>query len=109
MLGTSLPYILLACRFAHYLKLIERERIGANLTRAELERELNDWLLQYVVALDSASASTRLRYPLRGARAQLHDVEGDPGWYRMEVRLLPHLKYMAQAFTISVVGKVEAR
>ena len=77
--------------------------------RAELERELNDWLLQYVVALDSASASTRLRYPLRGARAQLHDVEGDPGWYRMEVRLLPHLKYMAQAFTISVVGKVEAR
>jgi type VI secretion system protein ImpC len=36
-------------------------------------------------------------------------VEGDPGWYRMEVRLLPHLKYMAQAFTISVVGKVEAR
>jgi type VI secretion system protein ImpC len=109
MLGTRLPYILLACRFAHYLKLIERERIGANLTRAELERELNDWLLQFVVALDSASASTRLRYPLRGARAQLHDVEGDPGWYRMEVRLLPHLKYMAQAFTISVVGKVEAR
>ena len=109
MLGTRLPYIMLASRFAHYLKLIERERIGSNATRAEIEAELNKWLLQFVVALDGAPPATRLRYPLRGGQVRLHDVEGDPGWYRMDVRLLPHLKYMAHAFTISLVGKVETR
>jgi type VI secretion system protein ImpC len=109
MLGTRLPYILLASRFAHYLKVIERERIGANRTRLELEQELNAWLLQFVVAQDSASPSTRLRYPLRGGRVRLQDVEGDPGWYRMEVLLSPHMKYMGHSLAISLVGKVEAR
>jgi type VI secretion system protein ImpC len=43
-LGTRFPYILLASRFAHYLKIIERERVGATSSRIETERELNDWL-----------------------------------------------------------------
>jgi type VI secretion system protein ImpC len=60
LLGTRLPYIFLASRFAHYLKIIERERVGSTASRGEIERALNDWLLQFVVALDGASAATRL-------------------------------------------------
>jgi type VI secretion system protein ImpC len=109
LLGTRFPYSLLASRFAHYLKVIERERVGATLTRAETERELNEWLRQFVVALDGASASVRLKYPLRAARVRLADVEGQAGWYRMEVLLQPHIKYLGQAVVLSVAGRIETR
>ncbi len=109
LLGTRFPYSLLASRFAHYLKVIERERVGAVLTRAETEREMNDWLRQFVVALDGASATVRLKYPLRAARVRLADVEGQAGWYRMEVLLQPHIKYLAQSVVLSVAGRIETR
>ncbi|MEO7330039.1 MAG: type VI secretion system contractile sheath large subunit, partial [Minicystis sp.] len=38
-LGTQLPYIFVACRIAHYLKVIQREQIGTFKERADLERE----------------------------------------------------------------------
>jgi type VI secretion system protein ImpC len=109
LLGTRLPYLLLACRFAHYLKVLERERVGVQQTRDEIERQLNEWLLQYVVVMDSASAATRIKYPLRNGRVKLRDDEGNPGWYRMEVLIQPHLKYMRHALTLSVAGWTERR
>ena len=109
LLGTRLPYLLLASRFAHYLKVLERERLGAHRERVEIERELNEWLSQYVVVMDTPSPATRLKYPLRNARVKVSDVEGAAGVHRMEVMIQPHLRYMQQAFTLSVAGKLEAR
>jgi type VI secretion system protein ImpC len=109
LLGTRLPYLLLACRFAHYLKVLERERMGSHRERAEIEQELNRWLRDYVVIADSAPPDIRLKYPLRNARVTVSDVEGSPGIYRMQVQLQPHLRYMRQAFTLSVNGRLEAR
>jgi type VI secretion system protein ImpC len=109
LLGTRLPYLLLASRFAHYLKVLERERVGAHRERIEIERELNDWLAQYTVNQDHTSPATRLKYPLRNARVKVTEVEGSPGIHRMEVLLQPHLRYMRQAFTLSVAGKLEAQ
>ncbi len=109
LLGSRLPYLLLASRFAHYLKVIERERVGAHRSRAEIERELNEWLTQYVVVMDSASVATRMKYPLRNARVSLRDIDGDAGWYGMDVLIQPHIKYMRQAMVLSVSGRLEAR
>jgi type VI secretion system protein ImpC len=109
LLGSRIPFLLLACRFAHYLKVLERERIGAHRTHDEIERELNDWLSQYVVVMDNASAETRLKYPLRNARVTVSTIEGNAELYRMEVFVVPHMKYMRQAFTLSVAGRLETR
>jgi type VI secretion system protein ImpC len=109
LLGTRLPYLLLACRFAHYLKVLERERIGSHRERAEVEHELNRWIRDYVVIADSAPPDIRLKYPLRNARVTVSDIDGSPGLYRMQVQLQPHLRYMRQAFTLHVDGRLEAR
>ena len=109
LLGTRLPHLLLVSRFAHYLKVLEREQLGAHRERAEIERDLNAWISQYVVGMDSASAATRLKYPLRNARVTVSEIEGSPGLHRMEVLIQPHLRYMRQAFTLSVDGRVEGR
>ncbi len=75
----------------------------------EIERELNEWLAQYVVVMDSPSPATRLKYPLRNGRVRVSDVDGMPGIHRLEVLIQPHLRFMRQAFTLSVAGRIEER
>lgn len=109
LLGTRLPYLMLACRFAHYLKVLERERIGTHRQSVEIEQDLSDWLSQYVVTMDSASPTVRLKYPLRNAIVKVTPDEGTPGLHHMQMMIQPHLRFMRQAFTLSVGGRIESR
>jgi type VI secretion system protein ImpC len=106
-LGTQLPYMYVANRLAHYLKVIQRENIGAWKERADLERELNEWIRQYIADQENPSPEVRSRRPLRQARITVEDVEGDPGWYRVGMQVRPHFKYMGAYFTLSLVGKLD--
>ena len=107
LLSTRLPYLFVACRIAHYLKVIDRDRIGVQRTHDELEQDLNEWLSKYVVDMDGASAAVRAQYPLRRARVRVSKAEGNAGWYRIEIHLRPHLKYLGTAFTLSIAGRLD--
>jgi type VI secretion system protein ImpC len=96
-----------ACRIAHYLKVIQREQIGSNKERGDLERELNDWIKQYVADMESPTAAVRGKRPLRTASIKVTEVPGDAGWYRSEIKIRPHFKYMGAFFTLSLVGKLD--
>lgn len=106
-LGTQLPYMFIMCRIAHYLKVLQREQIGTWKERADLEKELNDWIGQYVADQDVVSASVRGRRPLRKARIMVTEVEGNAGWYKVDMQVRPHFKYMGAFFTLSLVGKLD--
>ncbi|HEX4300694.1 MAG TPA: type VI secretion system contractile sheath large subunit [Gammaproteobacteria bacterium] len=106
-LGTQLPYLLIVNRLAHYLKVLQREHIGSWKTRNDLDRELNAWIRQYVADQDNPPASVRSRRPLREAKVTVSDIEGQAGWYKVELSVRPHFKYMGAAFTLSLVGKLE--
>lgn len=108
-LGTQLPYMLIVSRLAHYIKVIQRENIGSWKEKADLNRELNAWIRQYVSEMDDASPATRGRRPLRQAEVVVSDVEGDPGWYRVELKVRPFFKYMGAFFTLSLVGKLDKK
>ncbi len=106
-LGTQLPYIMVVSRLAHYIKVIQRENIGTWKDRSDLEKELNTWINQYVSDMDAPSAGVRSRRPLRQAQIDVSDVEGDPGWYKVGLKVRPHFKYMGASFTLSLVGKLD--
>ncbi|MBP1748316.1 MAG: type secretion system contractile sheath large subunit [Deltaproteobacteria bacterium] len=106
-LGTQLPYTFIVSRLAHYIKVIQRENIGTWKERGDLETELNNWIRQYVADQDNPSAGVRSRRPLRKASIQVTDVEGEPGWYRVNMSVQPHFKYMGASFTLSLVGKLD--
>ena len=106
-LGTQLPYMLVINRLAHYLKVIQRENIGTWKERTDLERELNEWIRQYVADQENPSPTVRSRRPLRQAQVTVEDVEGEPGWYRVGLQVRPHFKYMGASFTLSLVGKLD--
>ncbi len=106
-LGTQLPYMFVACRIAHYLKVIQREQIGTAKERGDLESELNEWIRQYVADMESPTAAVRGKRPLRQAQITVSDVPGDAGWYKIDMKVRPHFKYMGAFFTLSLVGKLD--
>lgn len=108
-LGTQLPYMFIMHRMAHYLKVLQREQIGSWKERVDLEKELNKWIGQYVSDQDVVDPVVRGRRPLRQAEITVSDVEGDPGWYRVDMKVRPHFKYMGSFFTLSLVGKLDKK
>ena len=106
-LGTQLPYLFIVNRLAHYLKVLQREQIGAWKERTDLELELNKWIRQFVADQENPSSEVRSRRPLRAAQVNVSDVEGEPGWYRVSLSVRPHFKYMGADFTLSLVGKLD--
>lgn len=106
-LGTQLPYMMIINRLAHYVKVLQREQIGAWKERQDLERELNGWIKQYVADQENPPAEVRSRRPLRAAKIEVSDVEGDPGWYQVSLSVRPHFKYMGANFELSLVGRLD--
>lgn len=106
-LGTELPYMFVISRLAHYIKVIQREELGGFKERVELERELNNWIRQYVLDMDNPAPGVRQRRPLRRAQIIVEDVAGEPGWYRVNLQVVPHIKIQGAFFTLSLVGKLD--
>lgn len=106
-LGTQLPYMMIVNRLAHYIKVLQRENIGSWKNRSELETELNNWIRQYVSDQENPSADVRSRRPLKKAQIVVSDVEGEPGWYSVNMAVQPHFKYMGADFTLSLKGKLD--
>ncbi|AZQ10880.1 hypothetical protein STH12_01772 [Shewanella khirikhana] len=106
-LGTQIPYMMIINRLAHYIKVLQREQIGAWKERQDLERELNNWIRQYVADQENPPADVRSRRPLRAARIEVKDVQGDPGWYQVSMAVRPHFKYMGANFELSLVGRLD--
>ncbi|WP_058910625.1 type VI secretion system contractile sheath large subunit [Entomohabitans teleogrylli] len=106
-LGTQLPYMFIINRLAHYIKVLQREQIGAWKERQDLERELNMWLKQYIADQENPPTDVRSRRPLRAAQIKVLDVEGDPGWYQVSMSVRPHFKYMGASFELSLVGRLD--
>ncbi|MGV8947937.1 MAG: type VI secretion system contractile sheath large subunit [Candidatus Paracaedibacter sp.] len=103
-LSARLPYILAASRFAHYIKVIMRDKIGSFLTRENVEKYLNTWIASYVVLNDNASQAVKAKFPLREARIDVYEVPGRPGSYRSVVYLRPHFQMEELTASIRMVA-----
>jgi type VI secretion system protein ImpC len=103
-----LPYILAASRFAHYLKVILRDKVGSFATRDNVQTYLNNWIADYVLINDNAPQEIKAQYPLREARIDVTDVPGRPGSYRATVFLRPHFQLEELTASIRLVAALPA-
>jgi type VI secretion system protein ImpC len=103
-LSARLPYILAASRFAHYIKVMMRDKIGSFMSRENVEKFLNTWIVSYVLLNDAASQKVKAKYPLREARIDVYDVPGKPGSYRSVIYLRPHFQMEELTASIRLVA-----
>lgn len=102
--SAMLPYVLAASRFAHYLKVIMRDKIGSFMTRDNVQTYLNNWIADYVLINDNAPQEIKAQYPLREARVDVTEVAGKPGVYRATVFLRPHFQLEELTASIRLVA-----
>jgi type VI secretion system protein ImpC len=101
-----LPYVLAASRFAHYIKVIMRKKIGTFVTRANVESFLNNWIANYVLLDDNAPQDAKAAFPLRVANVVVTDVAGEAGSYNATVFLKPHFQLEELSTSIRLVAKL---
>jgi len=100
-LAARLPYLFATCRFAHYLKCIVRDKIGSFKEKDEMQRWLQNWILNYVDGDPAHSTeTTKAQHPLAAAEVVVEDVEGNPGYYSSKFYLRPH--YQLEGLTVSL-------
>jgi type VI secretion system protein ImpC len=107
-LSARLPYILAASRFAHYLKVMMRDKIGSFESQETVSNYLNTWIADYVLLDDTASHETKARFPLREARIDVLEVAGSPGAYTATVFLRPHFQLEEITASLRLVAELPA-
>ena len=106
--SAMLPYMLAASRFAHYIKVMMRERIGSFSTGQNIQDYLNNWISQYVLLDDTAPQAVKARYPLREARVDVIEDEENVGSFKATVFLRPHFQLEELSTSIRLVADLPA-
>lgn len=104
-LSAQVPYIFAVSRFAHYLKVMMRDKIGSFATRGEVESFLNRWINNYI-AVANAPASVKAKCPLSEARIDVVEVPGKPGAYRAVAFLKPHFQLDELGVSMRLVAEL---
>lgn len=99
-ISARLPYLLNASRFAHYIKVMVRDKIGSFMTADEVQKYLQTWLADYVLLSDSAPQALKAQYPLREGKVTVVEVPGAPGAYKAVLFLRPH--FQLEELTVSL-------
>jgi type VI secretion system protein ImpC len=109
-LSTKINYIMCVSRFAHYLKVMARDKIGSFMEVKDCERWLNNWINNYVIANpEDAGDELKAKCPLADARVEVKEVKGKPGYYEAVAWLRPHFQLEALSASMRLVAEVPKR
>lgn len=103
-LSSRLPYIFAASRFAHYFKVMLRDKVGSFQTATAIEDFLQTWISDYILLDDSASQGAKARFPLREARVDVREIPGAPGEFTAVAFLRPHFQLEEISASIRLVA-----
>jgi type VI secretion system ImpC/EvpB family protein len=105
-LSTMLQYMLCVARFAHYLKVQARDKIGSFSEASDCEYFLHNWLQQYVTSDGEASREVKARYPLREASVKVRENPEKPGAYLCVAHLWPHFELDELSTTMRITTEL---
>jgi len=105
-ISARLPYIMATSRFAHFLKVMARDKIGSFMEAEDCERWLNRWISNYVNGSTSAGPELKAQYPLREAKVQVKEIPGQPGSYHAIAHLRPWLQMEELTTSLRLVARI---
>ncbi|WP_281282188.1 hypothetical protein [Aliikangiella marina] len=89
-LSAMLQHMLCASRFAHYIKLIIRDKVGSFLSADDCEFFLTNWINKYTTGNQGMDWEEQARYPLNEAAVRVKEHPEKPGQYFCSIYLRPH-------------------
>lgn len=108
-ISARLPYIMATSRFAHYLKVMARDKVGSFMEASNCQTWLNRWIQNYVNPNVDAGADMKARYPLREASIEVKEIPGRPGSYNAIAYLRPWLQLEELNTSLRLVANIPKR
>jgi type VI secretion system protein ImpC len=105
-ISARLPYIMATGRFAHYLKVMARDKIGSLMEASDCEIWLNRWIGNYVNGNEKSGAESKLLKPLREARVEVREIPGKPGSYNAVAHMRPWLQLEELTTSMRLVASI---
>jgi type VI secretion system protein ImpC len=105
-ISSRLPYIMASSRFAHFLKVMAREKIGSFMEAKDCENWLNRWIGTYVNGNADAGPEMKAKYPLREAKVEVKEIPGKPGSYNAIAYLRPWLQMEELTTSMRMVANI---
>ena len=105
-ISARLPYIMATSRFAHYLKVMARDKIGSFMEASNVETWLNRWIQNYVNPNVDAGQEMKARFPLREAKVEVKEIPGKPGSYNAVAYLRPWLQMEELTTSLRMVASI---
>jgi type VI secretion system protein ImpC len=105
-ISARLPYLMATGRFAHYLKVMARDKIGSFMEAPDVERWLNRWITNYVNTNENAGQEMKAKFPLREARVEVKEIPGKPGSYNAVAYLRPWLQMEELTTSMRMVARI---
>lgn len=105
-IAARIPYILATSRIAHYLKVIARDKIGSFMEVSDVERWLNNWILNYINSNPDSGQALKARFPLAAAKISVEEIPGRPGAYNAIAWLRPWLQLEELTTSLRLVAKI---
>ena len=107
-LSAQINSMLCAARFAHLLKVMGRDMVGAFRTADEIERQLNSWLQGYINTNINSTTDSRARFPLLEGNVQVRERLEKPGAFGCIIHLRPHYQLDDVATAFHLVTELAA-
>ncbi len=105
-ISARLPYMMASSRFAHFLKVMARDKIGSFMEASDCEKWLNRWINNYVNSNPDAGAEMKAKYPLREAKVEVKEIPGKPGSYNAVAYLRPWLQMEELTTSMRMVARI---
>lgn len=105
-ISARLPYIMATSRFAHYLKIMGRDKIGSFMEASDAGNWLNRWILNYVNGNPNCGPNLKAKYPLAEAKIEVKEIPGKPGSYNAIAWLRPWLQMEELTTSLRLVARI---
>jgi len=105
-ISARLPYIMATSRFAHYIKILARDKIGSFMEANDVSSWLNRWILYYVNGNPDCGARMKAKYPLAEAKIDVQPVPGQSGSYHAVAWMRPWLQLEELSTSIRMVARI---
>jgi type VI secretion system protein ImpC len=105
-ISARLPYLMATSRFAHFLKVMARDKIGSFMEASDVERWLNRWITNYVNTNENAGQEMKAKFPLREASVEVKEIPGKPGSYNAVAYMRPWLQMEELSTSMRMVARI---
>lgn len=104
--GIQLPYVMVASRIAHHLKVMFEDKIGSTISMEQAQTMMNKWLAGITAHSLPEDPELAERKPLKSSSVSIRPSR-EPGMYEVDLKIEPHARFVGMQVKLALTSKIK--